>query len=104
MSKANRKKQYEKDKNNRKKTDNHQLSDALKREFEGDERTAEQAEAEVIEELTNKISHQYTEKELYDLNADEQVAMLKAWGVTEIPKLEADKVKKILEVQKVKNV
>ena len=99
MSKANRKKRYETDKNNKK---NHLLSDALRREFEGDERTAEQAETDAEKNITDKLGED-REKELFAMNRAEQVEILNNYGVTDIPKLEAGIVKKILKVQKVKN-
>ena len=56
-------------------------------------RNAEQKE-EVKEE--QKI---YTEKELYDLNKDEQISLLNSLGITDIPKYELGRVKKVLEIQ-----
>lgn len=42
----------------------------------------------------------YTEKELFDMNAKEQTALLNKLGITKIPRLEKDKVKAILGAQK----
>ena len=47
------------------------------------------------EEISKKLS----EKEAYALNKDEQVKLLKGLGVSEIPKLEKDRVIRILELQ-----
>jgi len=44
-----------------------------------------------------KVSN--TEDELYAMNKDEQVALLKELGITTIPRLEKDRVKAILEAQ-----
>jgi len=41
----------------------------------------------------------YTEKELYDLNKDEQIKLLNSLGTTEIPRYEIDRVKKVLNIQ-----
>lgn len=41
----------------------------------------------------------YTNEELYKMNKDAQVKLLNRYGVVSIPKLEKDRVKKLLDLQ-----
>jgi len=41
----------------------------------------------------------YTKSELRAMNKKEQIELLKSLGVTEIPRLEKDRIKKIMELQ-----
>ena len=53
---------------------------------------------ETKKEVKPKIK-KYNNEELYKMNKDAQVKLLKRYGVNSIPKYEKDRVKKILEMQ-----
>ncbi len=46
----------------------------------------------------------YTERELYDLDKDEQINLLNSLGITDIPRYENERVKKLLEIQQKSNL
>ena len=50
-------------------------------------------------EVVPKTTKKYTEKELYDLNKDEQVKKIKDLGGTLIPRFEKSRVEMILKLQ-----
>jgi len=50
----------------------------------------------VVDTITKK---KYTQKELKAMNKKEQTIILKSLGVKKIPRLEKDRIKKILELQ-----
>ena len=50
-----------------------------------------------VKEITDKMDKlELTEKELYALNKDEQIELLNSIGITDIPRLEKDRVNKIM--------
>ncbi len=53
----------------------------------------------VPEKKVQEVPEKPTEKELFDLNKSEQIKILNKLGIKEIPKLEKQRVAKILELQ-----
>ena len=50
------------------------------------------------EKVVESVGVKYTEKELFDLNKSEQVALLEKLGAITIPNLEAGRVQKLLDL------
>ena len=50
-------------------------------------------------EESTSVKKTYSEKEIIDMNKDEQIIIIRSYGVYDIPKYEKDRVKKILELQ-----
>ena len=93
MSKANREKQYKKNKDNK---INHLLSPALKREFEGES----PEELAAREEKEKKIAEKkLAEDDVINMDEEKQTKILKDQGIEKIPKTEAGRVKRIMKLQ-----